>query len=363
MVVNISRPGADRRRRPRPGEDGTSGADGAADVTGPAAASGGGTWRDRTGRLGRTSSGRPPGGRSARRGRQLLPYLLVAPAAAVLATVLGYPLLRLLVMSFQEYGLAQQFGRPAPFVGLANYQRIFADPQFWTVLVRTVVFCAVNVGATMVFGVLVALIMQALGGVMRGVVGVGLLLAWAIPPLAATVIWQWLFDTQYGLVNWLITATGLADFRGHSWLSDPLSFFAVATVVVVWMGVPFVALTTYAGLTTVPTEVIEAAELDGASTVQRIRHVVLPFVAPVLSILAALSTLWDFRVFTQIYVLQKAGGVARDTNVLGIYAYRISIGENRFDVGAAVAVVMVALAMALTAVYVRQMLRQQEEGL
>jgi N,N'-diacetylchitobiose transport system permease protein len=293
--------------------------------------------------------------------RRLTPYLLAAPAAAVLVLMLGYPLVRLVVLSLQHFGLAQQFGRPAPFVGLDNYARILTDPQFWTVLVRTVVFCAVNVVLTMTLGMLVALLMNALATAMRMVVGAGLLLAWAVPPLAATVVWQWLFDTQYGLVNWLVTATGIADYRGHSWLSQPLSFYAVATVVVVWMGVPFVALTLYAGLTQLPRDVVEAAQLDGATAVQRFRHVTLPFLAPIVAILTALSTLWDFRVFTQVYVLQKAGGVARDTNVLGVYAYRISIGENRFDVGAAVAVVMIALAMALTAVYLRQMMRQEED--
>ena len=98
---------------------------------------------------------------------------------------------------------------------------------------------------------------------MRALVGVGLLLAWAMPPLAATVVWQWLFDTQYGLANWLVTATGVADYRGHSWLTQPLSFFAVAAIVVVWMGVPFVALTLFAGLTQLPRDVVEAAQLDG----------------------------------------------------------------------------------------------------
>lgn len=308
------------------------------------------------------SAGRGPrGARGRRTARRLAPYGLVGPAVAVLAVMLGYPLYRLAVLSLQHFGLAQQFGRPAPFVGLENYRTVLTDDQFWSVLVRTVAFAAVNVALTMLIGMLVALLMNALGAVLRGVVGASLLLAWAMPPLAATVVWQWLFDTQYGLVNWLVTASGLADFRGHSWLTEPLSFLAVATVVVVWMGVPFVALTLYAGLTQLPRDVVEAAELDGASSAQRFRHVVLPFLAPIVSILAALSTLWDFRVFTQIYVLQKAGGVARDTSVLGVYAYRISIGGNRFDLGAAVAVVMVALAMLLTAVYLRQMMRQEEE--
>jgi len=314
---------------------------------------------------GTPSPGAPSGPSRPRRWdrRRLTPYGLIAPAAAVLVVMLGYPLVRLVVLSTQHFGLPQQFGQPAPFVGLDNYRRVLGDDQFWTVLLRTVAFCAVDVALTMTLGMLVALLLNTLGAVMRGVVGSALLLAWAMPPLAATIVWQWLFDTQYGLVNWLVTRSGLADYRNHSWLSQPLSFFAVAAVVVVWMGVPFVALTLYAGLTQLPQDVVEAAQLDGAGAWQRFRHVTVPFLAPVVAILTALSTLWDFRVFTQVYVLQAAGGITRDTNVLGVYAYRISIGENRFDVGAAVAVVMVVLAMLLTAVYLRQMLRREEEEL
>jgi N,N'-diacetylchitobiose transport system permease protein len=134
----------------------------------------------------------------------------------------------------------------------------------------------------------------------------------------------------------------------------------VATIVVVWMGIPFVAFTVYAGLTQVPAEVLEAAQIDGANGFQRVRHVVIPFLKPVLLILTVLSVLWDFQVFNQIYVLQRAGGISRDTNLLGVYAFRVALGENRFDVGAAIAVVMVLLTLLLTGVYLRQMARQEE---
>ena len=136
--------------------------------------------------------------------------------------------------------------------------------------------------------------------------------------------------------------------------------FLVATIIVVWMGIPFVAFTVYAALTQIPLEIREAARLDGAGFRDTFRYISFPALKPILLILTSLSVIWDFRVFTQIYVLQKAGGITRDTNLLGVFAYRISIGENRFDVGAAVAVVMVVLTLALTAVYLRQMARQED---
>ena len=277
---------------------------------------------------------------------------MLLPAILVLGVMLGYPLYRLGVLSVQDYGMAQIFGTPAEFVGLRNFREILTESYFWTVLWRTLIFCAVNVAMTMTLGVLIALLLQALGSGMRLLVSTSLILAWAMPALTATVVWQWIFDTQYGLVNWLLSKPG------HSWLAEPFSFFSVATIIVVWMGTPFIAFTVYAALTQIPDSLIEAAELDGADFVQRFRFVVAPMLKPILLILTSLSVLWDFRVFTQIYVLQRAGGISRDTNLLGVYAYRISIGENDFDTGAAIAIVMVLITVVLTISYLRAMLRE-----
>jgi N,N'-diacetylchitobiose transport system permease protein len=299
-------------------------------------------------------------GRRRRRRPTTLPYALIAPAVAALVVMLGYPLLRLGILSAQKFGLRQQFGQPPDWVGFDNYRRILSDSYFWDVLWRTVIFALVNVALTIGIGLLVALLMRALGRGMRILVSIGLMLAWAMPALTATVVWQWLFDTQYGLVNWTFTKVGIGDYQGHSWLSEPISFFMVATIIVVWMGIPFVAFTLFAAMSQIPKEIEEAACIDGAGPWQRFRDVTLSMIKPVLLILTALSVLWDFRVFTQIYVLQRAGGINRETNLLGVYAYRISIGENRFDVGAAIAVVMVLITLLLTLVYLRQMVRQEE---
>jgi|RhiMethySRZTD1v2_1073278.scaffolds.fasta_scaffold18194_6 N,N'-diacetylchitobiose transport system permease protein len=301
-----------------------------------------------------TGVGNPPVTAARRRRSSALPYVLVLPAIIVLGAMLGYPLVRLGTMSLQEYGLPQVFGKPAPWVGFANFRAILEDSYFWTVLWRTLIFCFVNVALTMVLGVLIALLLEALGKRMRLFVSASLIIAWAMPALTATIVWQWLFDTEYGLVNWAL------DRQGESWWADQLTFFMVATIIVVWMGIPFIAFTTYAALTQIPTDMIEAAKLDGAGFRQTFRHIVFPAVKPILLILTALSVIWDFRVFTQIYVLQRAGGITRDTNLLGVFAYRISIGENRFDIGAAVAIVMLLITALLTVAYLRAMLKQEE---
>jgi N,N'-diacetylchitobiose transport system permease protein len=297
--------------------------------------------------------------RARRRWRaRTFPYLLTAPAVVVLGLLLAYPLVRLVVLSLQEFGLPQQFGAPPEWVGLDNFERIFNDPHFWRVLWRTVALCLVCVTLTMSIGMGIALLLTRIPRHLRVLVSTGLVLAWALPQLVAPIVWQFIFDTQFGVVNWVLTKLG-GDYQGHSWLAEPLSFYSVATIIIVWMGVPFVAITLYAALTQVPKEVMEAAALDGAGPWQRFRDVIVPFLAPIIAILTSLSILWDFRVFTQIYVLQKAGGIAADTDVLGVFAYRIAIGENDFGTGAAVAIVMVLITLGLTLVYLRQMVRQE----
>ena len=291
--------------------------------------------------------------------RSVVPYGLLVPASALIGLALAYPLVRLVVMSTQEFGLRQQFGAPAEFVGLDNFSAILGDPEFVDVLVRSLVFCAVNVVLTMVLGTAVAVVLGQLGRGMRTAVSTALLLAWAMPALTATVVWQWLFDTQHGLVNWTLTRLG-GDFEGHGWLAEPLSFFFVATIVVTWMGIPFVAFTMWAGMSQIPGEVLEAAEVDGASGWERFRDIVLPALRPLILVLLALSTLWDLKVFTQIYVLQQAGGITRETNLLGVWAYRMSIGQSDFGVGAAAALIMVAITLVLTIAYLRSMLRSGE---
>jgi len=292
--------------------------------------------------------------------RTSLPLGLVLPSIGLLLLALGYPLVRQVVLSAQEFGLAQQFGQPPEWVWLENYRELVGDPYLWTVVLRTVAFCFVNAALTFGIGLGIAVLMTRMSAWVRIAAQCGLLLAWAMPVVAAMTVWQFLFDTEYGVVNWLLTKAG-GDFQGHSWLQEPLSFFAVATMVVVWMSVPFVVFTAYAALTQVPEDVVEAAEIDGAGGWQRFVHVVLPSVRPVLLVVLLLQVIWDLRVFTQIYTLQKAGGITRDTNLLGTYIYTLGIKGGDFGTAAAAAMFMLALTAVLTAPYIRMMFRQEED--
>jgi N,N'-diacetylchitobiose transport system permease protein len=290
--------------------------------------------------------------------RWTLPYGLLVPCLVGLGLGLAYPLYRLVIMSTQEYGLEQQFGAPPISVGLDNYTDIFGDSYFWTVLRRSLLFCAVCVGLTLFLGTLVALLLGKLGKLMRTAVSLSLILAWSVPPLSATVVWQWIFDSRIGVVNWVLTWLGF-DYEGHSWLSEPWSFYMVA-MIVVWGAIPFVAFTLYAAMSQIPRDVMEAAAIDGAGPWQRFRDVTWPGIRPLFILLLVLSTLWDLRVFTQIFVLQEAGGLSRETNLLGTWAFREAVAGSHFGKGAAIAVVMVGITLLLTMFWLRRLFQQQE---
>ncbi|WP_216853429.1 carbohydrate ABC transporter permease [Phytoactinopolyspora halotolerans] len=296
-----------------------------------------------------------------RSGRRTMPYVLLVPALAVLLAALGYPLFRQAVMSFQEYGLAQQFGQPPEWVGVDNYTRLLSDSYLWTVIARSIAFCLLVAATTMVIGTALAVLMTVVSRGVRLALQISLLLAWAMPHLASLTVWQWLFDAQYGIVNWLLTSIGLDGFAGHSWLIEPLSFFIVAGVVVVWMSVPFVAFAVYAGLMQVPVELEEAAAIDGASARARFRLITVPLVKPVLLIVGLLQIIWDLKVFTQIFVLQDAGGVTRETNLIGTYIYRLGLGEGQFGLAAAASWFVLLITVGLSLYYVRVLIRDDEE--
>ncbi len=284
----------------------------------------------------------------------------MVPTLVILVAALGYPIGWQLVTSFRKYGLRQQFGQPAEWVGLENYRTLVTDPALWAVVTRSIAFCvvvAVPHGGRSAGSWRCSCSGSAAssGSCSRS----SLLLAWAMPVVAAMTVWIWIVDWRRGLLNWLLVRVGVDGAEGHNWLAEPLSFFVVAGVIVVWMSVPFVALSIYAGLTQVSSEVLEAAQLDGASGWQRLRYVVLPLIAPVISIVLLLQLIWDLRVFTQIKMLQDAGGVANETNLLGTFIYQLGTGKGDFGMSSAVSVVMLLLTVALSWYYVRSLMKEE----
>ncbi len=287
-------------------------------------------------------------------------WTLLGPSLIILGVMVGYPAVLMVIQSFTDYTVKNKVQGTLPaFVGLDNYIDLFTQSGFPAVLMRSLGLMVVLTVLIMTIGTLVAVLMTRLGRAWRILVSVGLLLAWAMPQLVATVVWGWIFDTQYGLVNWTLnTITGTSDFTNHSWLLNPWSFYMVLIIIIVWQSVPFVAFTTYAGLGQVPGEVLEAASLDGAHPWKRFWFVVFPYLRSVLTVVLVLQIIWNLRIFTQVYALQSRGGLASETNVLGTYLFRQGVGE--FGATAAIGVVMVILLLALSWGYVRTTLKEEE---
>jgi N,N'-diacetylchitobiose transport system permease protein len=297
--------------------------------------------------------------RGRRAGRGTAPYLLVAPALAVIAAVLAYPLYKLFALSFQQYGLFELIAGKGPWIGLDNYSTIVHDRGFWIVLLRTFAFTAVTVGLTMLLGTLIALLLARLGSLMRLLITTGLVLAWSMPPVVSVTIWSWMVDYEFGVLNWTLAEIGFDRYLNHDWFVNPWEGFAVVVAIVVWGAIPFVAITVYAGLTQVSRELVEAAAIDGAGGFRTFRDITLPILKPIFVILASLSVIWNFQVFSQVWIIRNARP-EEHYFLMSVYSFVESFSSSQYGLGSAIAVVTVVTLLGITFFYIRQMVRLGE---
>lgn len=288
------------------------------------------------------------------------PHFLLIPSIVILVLGMGYPMIWQVVTSFQKFGLQQQFGKPADFVWFDNYITLATDPQLWVVVAKSLAFCVITAFITLVVGTLLALLMTAVTKTARLILQIALLLAWAMPVVSAMTVWIWLFDRRRGAINYLLDMIPGVEMNRFDWLSTPLTFLLVACIIVVWMSVPFVAFSLYAGLTQVSEEVMEAAQLDGANGWQRFWGIIAPMIRPVISIVLLLQLIWDLRVFTQIKLLQDAGSKSGDYDLLGTYIYKLGTSAQDFGMASAVSILVLAITIALSWFYIRSLLKEDE---
>ncbi|TDD05685.1 sugar ABC transporter permease [Nonomuraea deserti] len=298
-----------------------------------------------------------------------IPYVLLIPGLLVIGALLLYPLIQMAIIAFQKVGLVQISGKkPATWVGLDNFTSFVDNDIFWSSLRNTVVFAVIAVPLTLVLGTAVGVLLHRLGKKMSLFVIIGIMFAWAVPPVAQGVIWRWLFDAEAGIVNWalnllpdwLSTALfGRADWTGEPWLNDAWSIYMVLVICVVWAGFPFVAVSVLAGLKGVPAELYEAARVDGAAPWRTFWKITFPLLKPVFAVLTVLSIIWDFKVFSQLYVL--AGTSNREAYNLSMYAVTEAFkAPPKMGSGAAIALVLTVILLIVTAAYIRQMFKQED---
>jgi len=286
-----------------------------------------------------------------------VPYGLILPVVVVLGAILGYPIYSLVRLSLQQYGLFELIRHQGRYVGLHNFGLVLHDPVFWHTVVRTIIFTIANVGLTMTLGTLMALLLVRVSAWVRILLTAGLVLVWAMPPVVAVQVWNWMTNYQNGVLNYVLTELHVGNFFHHDWYATTFSQLGIVTVLIVWGALPFVIITVYAALSQVPGELVEAAEIDGARPWQVFFDVTMPVIRPVLLILTSLSILWDFGVFTQPYLLIGQPAIHPGNYLMAIYLFEEGYFKNDYGRGAAISLLMLVIVAAMSVVYVRKMVR------
>ncbi|MBB5235503.1 carbohydrate ABC transporter permease [Deinococcus budaensis] len=286
--------------------------------------------------------------------RTRVALLLLIPMLLVLAAVAGYPLLRTIYLSFTEYNILQD---PAPkWIGLGNYWFTTEDgvglgvlqiPEWWQSVWNTVKFTVGSVLLETVLGLAFALIINSkIRG--RGLLRTAILVPWAIPTVVSAQMWNWMYNDSFGILSQWGRNLGLLQ-AGESFLSNPDTALAALVAVDVWKTTPFMALLLLAGLQTIPSDMYEAADVDGASPWTQFWRLTLPLLTPALLVALIFRTLDALRVFDMPFIVK---GNAPETITMSIYARQELILNSQFGFGSAISVLIFLIIMVFTAIYV-----------
>jgi multiple sugar transport system permease protein len=274
-------------------------------------------------------------------------WLLLAPSLLLIGGLILYPILYNLWLSLFD---KHAFMPAQSFVGLRHYRYFATDPEFWSSVYFGVVYAAVTMVFQLVLGVAAALLLnEAFRGrnLLRGVV----LFPYLIPTIVAVILWKWLLNDSYGLVNHLLLVAGLVR-TPVAWLGKD---YIMPSLIItsVWQFFPFVVVTYLARLQTIPPELYEAARVDGATAWRRFLHVTLPATRTVLFVIILLRSIWMFTKFDTVWLMAGDGAVSRYIRTLPVYAYARSFTYLQAGMGAALAVLMFGMLLAATGVYFR----------
>ena len=284
--------------------------------------------------------------------------LFVAPGLILLVAILGFPIVDSLLLSLQRVQLTGG-SVSQNWVGLENFQRLFADPVFWKAAVNTAYFSIMEVILVTLASLGVALLLNHPMG-RSGLFRVMLIVPWAIAPVANAVLWKWILNANYGVLNAILKSLGVIEYN-QVWLGTPFSALNFLLIVDVWKSVPFVALLMLAGLQRVPQSLYRAAYMDGAGPLQNFLYVTLPNMRGILAIAIILQTIWSLRVFDLVFVLTH-GGPADATVILNFLAYRVTFNFLDLGYGSAIANIIFVLTFLLATIYVWLLWPRQPGG-
>ncbi|MBM3549178.1 MAG: sugar ABC transporter permease [Alphaproteobacteria bacterium] len=273
--------------------------------------------------------------------RNVLAFLCMLPAAALLLTFLTYPLGLGVWLGFTD----TKIGRPGFFIGLENYVSLFDDSVFWLVVFNTLLYTTVATVLKFGLGLYLALLLNnhlPFKALLRAIV----LLPWIVPTVLSAIAFWWIYDAQFSILSYMLEKMGLID-QYIDFLGTPNNARASLIAANVWRGIPFVAICLLAGLQTISPSLYEAAALDGATSWQRFRHVTVPMLMPILSIVLTFSVLFTFTDFQLIYAITR-GGPVNSTHLMATLAFQRAIPGGQLGEGAAIATAMIPFLVAAT---------------
>jgi multiple sugar transport system permease protein len=265
----------------------------------------------------------------------------VAPAVVLLCLVTVYPLLSVLYLSLH---LRLPIFDISKYVGLDNYRFLLHDDRFWNAVRNTVYFTALSVTLELLLGLGIALLLNR-SFRLKGIVTAVVLVPWAIPTVVSARMWEWMYNTDFGILNHLL---GLKI----NWLGSPFWALNAAVLMDVWKTTPFVVILLLAGLKVIPRDIYQAARIDGAGAWPVFRKITLPLLMPVVLVVLLFRTLDAFRIFDAVYVL-TGGGPANTTETLSIYAYKVLFQTLQFGYGSALSAVVFLCTGAIAVLYIR----------
>jgi multiple sugar transport system permease protein len=282
--------------------------------------------------------------------RRVVPFGYLSPTVLLIVVLMVVPIIMVIGYSFRDNVIVQP---ESEFAGLANYAKILSDPDFLVALKNTAVFITVSMVAHLVLGLAFAMMLNTklLGGVTKAVFRIVYILPWLFTIAVIAVIWRLLLDPA-GVLNYVLQTLGLIQ-QGVDWLGNPSTALWVVTFANIWSGYPFFMISLLAGLQGIPGDLYEAADVDGASPVQKFLHVTLPQLRPVIISMAVLDLIWTSQQFALIWMM-TGGGPLNATEVLSTFTYKQAFSEYEFATASAAAVVVLLLTMILAFFYVRQ---------
>ena len=274
---------------------------------------------------------------------------LVTPVQLMIGGIIFLPSLYVFWLSLNE----SSFGQAATFVGFANYAKVLADPYFWRALLNTVIVVAIVVHLELLIGLGMALFFAS-GVPMRALLLAIVLAPYAVSEVSAVVMWRYLFEPDVGMMSRLLVAVGLPPIE---WAVNPSHGLAMVSLLSIWLHLPFSFIILYAARLSIPTDLYEAAAIDGASAWTSFRRVTLPLLMPALLIAALFRYIFAFRLFSEVW-LMTGGGPARSTEVMAVYLYLEAFRYNAFGAAAATGWLLVLASLLLALVYLRGLYKE-----